>query len=76
MLCLRTFAVVPLAYNGAPYGHRSHRLHAPSPGLVTVGGMGSNSGTPFDDDDDHCCCGSLLMMSPDEEVLDEYEEGV
>ena len=24
-------------------GHRSHRLHAPSPGLMTVGGMGSNS---------------------------------
>ena len=23
--------------------HRPHRLHAPSPGLMTVGGMGSNS---------------------------------
>ena len=24
-------------------GPLSHRLHAPSPGLMTVGGMGSNS---------------------------------
>ena len=27
-------------------------MHAPSPGLMTVGGMGSNSWTPIDDDDD------------------------
>ena len=32
-----------LHLNGAPVRHRSHRLHAPSPGLMTMGGMGSDS---------------------------------
>ena len=43
-----------LLYYSVHRGPLEATIAAPSPGLITVGGMGlgSNSRTPFDDDDD------------------------